>query len=139
MPISAIIEKDLVNSVQNGSIQGTNGVWINADVKVFIPLDVLEKCNDQAVTFSISQEEAVALFDEVFRLKRLKPFIFNDWETGFIDSLDLKMKEEERFRFSQKQSAKIKKLHEDFAVELSNLEKEPEKVSTDIENEDIPF
>lgn len=140
MPISAIIEEELVKSVQGSSVQGIDGVWVNADVKVFLPLEVLRKCNDQAVSFSISQEDANILFEDVLRLRRLKPHLFNDWETGFIDSLDTKIKEGNIL--TPKQLAKVQKLHENFSIELSNLDKKVvDKTETVVDKEidDIPF
>lgn len=137
MPLSAFIESDEVKSVVSSSVQGVNGVWINSDIRVFIPIDVLQLCNDQALSFSITPEEAQKLFDQLLQLRRLRPHIFNDWEIGFIDSVESRFSEGP-LNLSKKQKAKIKKLHDDFSVELSNLDSNEGSPSWE-EKDDIPF
>ena len=64
MPISIIIEKDKVLSVNESTVKGHRGIWINADVKVFIPQEVLNMIESSEDNF-IPQEEAREAFFEL--------------------------------------------------------------------------
>jgi hypothetical protein len=130
MPLSVILESDRVESVKGTSVQGVNGVWINADVRVFIPLDVLSRANENSEDFYIPQEDAQMMFFDLEKLERVNPQKFNDWEREFIKSGTERV--DQKLKFSKKQKAKIQTLHEKFSVEISKL-KENEKP------EEIPF
>ena len=132
MPLSVIIEKDLVESINESYVKDVKGLWINADVRVFIPLDVLSQVKSDEEVEYVSQNEAQALFIKLENLKKVNPTVFGDWEISFLESLTAWF--DTGKMFSKKQKAKIKSM----AVNYSEL-LDAETVDMRAVEDSIPF
>ena len=132
MAISIIIEKESVSSVNVSAVKNVRGIWINADVNVFIPLDVIEGVRGEAEECYVPQDEAQDLFFKLEKLKKSKPTILGDWEINFLDSLSEWF--DSGMKFSKKQKSKIKSVAENFADELNAMKSMQEK-----SEDPIPF
>lgn len=130
MPISIIINDDLVESVNGSSVKGVNGVWINTDVKVFIPNSVLEMCNVYSEEQFISQEDAQEMFLELEKLQKYKPL--GPWEHQFMTSLTEWF--DSGMKFSKKQKAKIKSIWDSYSDDIKAA-----KATYQNEEQPIPF
>lgn len=134
MPISVIIERDKTCSVNESAVKGVKGLWINSDVKVFIPYEVLELANlDSEETF-VPQDEARELFFKLEKLLRMKPLIFGQWEIEFLEGMTKWF--DEGKMFSKRQKMKIRSIAESYADQFDGLENQSS--TSDVEG-DIPF
>lgn len=135
MPLSIIIEKEQVESVNESAVKGIRGIWINADVKVFIPYEILPQGSEIEDDF-IPQEEARELFFKLEELKSSQPFSLEQWEINFIEGMSEWF--DKGMQFSRKQKARIKSIAEIHKGKFKT--KEQIKAETVREyGEDIPF
>ena len=131
MPLSVIIEKDKVSSVNESSVKNIRGIWINADVKVFIPHEVLQMSESNDENF-VPQEDAREAFLKLESIQKDKPLLFDKWEAEFIQGMTEWF--DSGMMFSKKQKMKIIALAEKYEEVLK-----VEKRDMSIEEDNIPF
>lgn len=131
MPLSVIIEKDKVSSVNESTVKNIKGIWINADVKVFIPFEVLDMTEGNEDNF-VPQEDAREAFLKLESVQKAKPLTFDKWEAEFLQGMTEWF--DKGMMFSKKQKLKIIALSEKYEEVLK-----VEKRDMTIQEDNIPF
>ena len=133
MPLSVIIEKDKVASVNESTVKNNRGIWINADVKVFIPYDVLDMSERSEEENFVPQDKARESFLKLESIQKDKPLLFDKWESEFLTGMTEWF--DKGMMFSKKQKMKIKALAEKYE-EVLKTEKRNMSIN---EEENLPF